>query len=279
MEQPKGGSGMKKFLIGCGILTLLVILVVCSVGGYFTFKTVKWGQEIAENIEAAQEGYDQLEEAHPFVKPEGEITMEADRLAAYFEVREALSTKLEEQSFVAKINNAESGTKPDMGVMDWINFGTYIAGGVHKDAVSVLEANDMPRSEYIYYTRGVLMTLAEGARTNEEFEAALLDLDNALNKFSEFSQGMQGGSGGQMGTADDMRGFIGQISGRDTISEENIEMLQPYIAELKESNPTTVFFDIIIYSFAQQTANAKRQKAEANAGDEVSLDELPAETE
>lgn len=147
---------MKKFLIGCGVLTGLAVLVLAGA----SFFAVRWFKENAADLQRVEELENTMVErfGNPvdFVPPVDGV-YEADRVRLYVDLREdlqGLSAPLRERVDAELRGEGE----PTEGIGGWFraikkgtsyfqDFFAYLA-----DADSVLLENDMGRGEYVHLT-------------------------------------------------------------------------------------------------------------------------------
>ncbi|MCC5874671.1 MAG: hypothetical protein JJU11_00495 [Candidatus Sumerlaeia bacterium] len=161
---------MKKILIGCGCLTVL-ILTVC-IGGfvYFGIQTTRF----IGDIEAAFDGLKQLEEDYPFTEPDPP-RLTNDLLDRYFAARSGLITAVEDHPTYSKFLTREGVDA--MGPMEAVR---AVMGGpvfVAETMTTNLSAQEMSPSEYIWITQTVGATIIQGSETrNDPTMTSILDV-------------------------------------------------------------------------------------------------------
>lgn len=152
---------MKKILIGCGCLTVL-ILTVC-IGGfvYFGIQTSRF----IGDIEAAFDGLKQLEEDHPFTEPDPPRLTE-DALARYFTARTGLISTVEDHPTYSKFLSREAveGMGPMEAVRAVMGAPTFVASTMTEN----LAAQEMSPSEYAWITQTIGATIVQGAEIRND---------------------------------------------------------------------------------------------------------------
>lgn len=147
---------MKKFLIGCGVLTGLAVILLAGTSIF----AVRWFKENAPDLERLEQLENEMVERHgnpvEFTPPiDGDYS--ADRVRLYARIRQdlyTLSTPLREQ-IAAEIRGDGESTG---GIRGWIKGIRKGAGYVQDsfaylaDADSVLLFHDMGRGEYVHFT-------------------------------------------------------------------------------------------------------------------------------
>ena len=102
---------MKKVLIGCGIVALIGIVIVCGAGIFLWSKAKNIGEAMQQVVEAIDAGVSETDTLFPFDLPEplagGEAGLDAERFGLMLEVRKAASEKIRESSLYAIIQESE----------------------------------------------------------------------------------------------------------------------------------------------------------------------------
>jgi hypothetical protein len=102
---------MGKWLVGCSVV-FLVVLVLLVLIGFFLFREM---QEIGESVADAGSQLEKLDERYPFERPEGGL-LEADRFARFLEARRLVAEEaqvfldeMSEGSWIRKISTGFRG--------------------------------------------------------------------------------------------------------------------------------------------------------------------------
>ena len=167
---------MKKFLIGCGVLTGVAVLLI-AVGSFFA---VRWVKENAPDLERL-ENYEQqmLEEfgqAREFVPPLDGV-YDAERIRLYARLRQGIfddSAELRGR-IDAEIADTSEGASGIRGFFSNVKKGaTYVRSSFEyiADADSILLDAGMGRGEYVHYT-GLLLRGGIGVDLTEFMDVDL----------------------------------------------------------------------------------------------------------
>lgn len=139
---------MKKILIGCGVLVLLVLV------GFGVMAWMLKDEFMAMTTEMAQQAQrmTSLEETAPFTEPSSPDEFDGDRFLASLSARETLLGNLESIG-----QNFEELENQDLGFMETMKkgmaAGVEASTGVYAGIAEGLETADMGPSEFIYHTK------------------------------------------------------------------------------------------------------------------------------
>lgn len=162
---------MKKFLIGCGVLFLIVVVCVVGCVTYAGVKMHRFGKA----IQSAQVELEQVERDFPFAEPAPGTAMDADRFDDYLAVRrQAIDRVMEVKLLAAMVQSADTNQPPDVGLGDV--FG--MLGEIPKLMSSfarILRTQEMSAAEYAWHTRETFKAIGAGERTGDEEFSALWD--------------------------------------------------------------------------------------------------------
>ena len=154
---------MKKVLIGCGIATLVIILVL----GFIGYNIYRITKDIGGKISEVGDHFESLEEKYPFTETENGL-VRSDRFRIWIETREGLSENTE-----SLINIFEDFSIKNLGKLKDQSF-EYIY-----TFADILEQNMMSPREYIWISRQVVGVLHSGdARANPEMQDILKAFDD-----------------------------------------------------------------------------------------------------
>ncbi|MBI5153800.1 hypothetical protein HZA57_01060, partial [Candidatus Poribacteria bacterium] len=154
---------MKKFLIGCGVLVLLCVIVLVGCIAFATIKIKNYGKA----IESSAAEIEKVRKEFPFTKPEsGE--MDPVRFAAYIDVRKnAVGHVLEDPTiaeFVAAAQENRAANVTGMQILKQIGkVPEYI-----RFFADTLRKNQMSPEEYGHYARQTLTALRQIANEGDD---------------------------------------------------------------------------------------------------------------
>mgnify|MGYP005848226167 CR=1 FL=1 len=147
---------MKKVLIGCGIISLIVILAVVGCSAYACHKF----NQFTTNIEAAGAQIEALDKEFPFEPPAGGV-VSAHRFSQYMEARDGILGSVMGVSIVSELVAAsEQNREPNVGMGDVLG----IFGAIPKvmgDSAAALRSSQMSPKEFIFHSMVVLQWAKE----------------------------------------------------------------------------------------------------------------------
>ncbi len=160
---------MKKVLIGCGIMLLLMVVAVVGIGIFGVRKISQYGDSLAQ----AQESLTALEQDFAFDIPAEDVSMDPDRFHSYLATRQALVDRTRQVRLVDLLTTAEEGQQPPaISVGDVFN----LVGEIPKlmqSYADTLRAAEMSPEEYAWYAMETLKAVRGAAeRGDPEYAAA-----------------------------------------------------------------------------------------------------------
>ncbi len=149
---------MKKVLIGCGIMVLLMVIAVVGIGIFGVRKIGQFGK----SMEQAQISLMTLDQDFAFDIPTGGDGLDADRFQEYLAARRALIERTSQVRLVAKLIALEEGQQPDVGAGDILNMVGEIPKLMQAYA-DTLRAAEMSTEEYAWYAIETLKAIRGAA--------------------------------------------------------------------------------------------------------------------
>lgn len=231
---------MKKLLIGCGIVLLLVVIAVIGVGiwGYMVVSDFVGGWS---NATAAVE---QLDADFPFTAP-ADDSLDANRLEAYFAFRREFYDYLSADPTVSKMLSDDPQVQQSIGPGELISFGTAgIPTHIEKMA-ELLRAREMSPREAGWQMRTMVGTITRAAREGDQRMQTLLeDLNVTLDQFNSAIDEANNSE------AQQARVDLEQIAAEaedipQAELQENVELIAERRDELT-AEPKQLFIDFII---------------------------------
>lgn len=162
---------MRKLLIGCGALALLLFCLVVGVGIFITVKVKGYTDSLAQ----VKTAYQATNQAYPFTPPDPP-EMDEGRFKKYLAVRAALATTLEGE--IDAIHQMEDAMKSDKGFKPGTFFSTMkTMAGLPKRLgtahIAALEEQGMSVDEYVWHSKIVVGTIVKAGKEGEEVAATL----------------------------------------------------------------------------------------------------------
>lgn len=248
-------SSKKKWLIGCGIFVLLVILSVVGVIGFATYKLASFGNALKSGVARVE----QTNTSHPFKRPAGDV-LDPERMKAYLAVRESIAATIMAHPVLKKIQANDPKNPPGAlelvsAVMDFMKNGIY-------EYAAQLDKNNMSLNEYRYYSMMTYLTVMDGADAGDP------DLSPIAMKWDRETQAMNA----EMAKNPNMRGIsIDPDSVKDSLNgvaeplpAENRATVAAYKDTL-EKNSFATFLEVIGGMMIDaKTAEMKRQGSPVN---------------
>lgn len=218
---------MKKFLIGCGVVFLVLTVLIVGAGLFVGIKVKNYVAKTEQSVKAMES----LNKAYPFTPPPS-ATLTTGQLDKYFAIRSEAWQIVSEDAGVAEIVNlikaananqgGQGGTKGSMGDM----VKAFETGRrLLEEVTKILERNQMSPSEYQWITTQIYGTIAEGKKLNLELSSNAYDeIQAAVDKAMPANQP-------NTSTFEELmrEGLRGYVAG-DTPANE--EVLRPYFEKL-----------------------------------------------
>ena len=175
---------MQKFLIGCGIVFLLVVLVC----GFFAWKFVKMGIAFVEDLKVAAERVEAIDHKFPFTPQEGQL-IEAARFDQWIDVHRSFDTHL--QSFIATMEGMEEEGKVFGAIEEVMAQTVNLVTGM----ADILEISGMSFNEFEWIEGQVVAAIeSEAIEKHETLVEALNAYKEALAKTAEARRKMKSGA-------------------------------------------------------------------------------------
>ncbi|MBI1292931.1 hypothetical protein GC173_17100 [bacterium] len=229
---------MKKVLIGCGIVFLLMVLV-CSgvtIWGYLTV------QSVGKNYQAAITRVDGVSKKLPYTpSPDGKLTEE--QLERYFAMRDFITNDLKSAPLVAKIVEAQDKkTQPNIGMAEILSFAAKYPPELMNRTADEMEKRQMGPQEYYHTGRLIYATIEQGKATGTEVMTEIYDkMETAVDQInSELSK-----SGQNQDARVDFIRTMSDLNVEGELPVSNFETLSGYKDRILEF-PQYTFFEFLI---------------------------------
>lgn len=173
---------MKKWLIGCGI-TLFILIALCAGGVFFAaYKT----SQVFSGFEKSAASVQVLNSKYPFAEPK-DGAVDVDRLATYFEIREAVSTKLyANEAFVAMTQAFEGKQPKNVGFGDMMGLVFNFSREMIEFFAKQLEQHKMSPEEYMFLAEGSYSVISAGnAKEHADMAEVYKDLSDATDAMNQ----------------------------------------------------------------------------------------------
>jgi len=226
---------MKKILIGCGIVSLVLFLGLVALG-VFGFVQAK---RVFGNWENSRAQLETLETKHPYTPPADE-TFKEERLADYFEVRDALLAHAQANPTVSKLLNTPPGQAPNVGAVEMLGLVTGFVPDMLNKLTAELDQRQMSFSEFKDNSERIYATIRAGYENNDGGMKTIYEsLDNAIAQFNlHLANNNQGTNQLNFNQA------TSDALSRHEIPEINYEMLNEYRLKLTE-DPLMTFIELM----------------------------------
>ena len=177
---------MKKLLIGCAVVVLLLVTLLVGSAVYVYLKV----NRVKKDLEETKLAMVELNKQHPFTVPKEE-DVEAARLNDFFAIRGRLMEMLLADPVVTKLFGEK---KPRLGLMDAMHLGVNLPRALAKEFTGQLDAKKMSPDEYSYLVRFVYTTIHEGKMEGDpEMSRIYTEIDETLTQFNmQMSQAAKG---------------------------------------------------------------------------------------
>ncbi len=277
---------MKKFLIGCGVVFLVLIVLTVGVSLFIGIKVKGYVDKTGQSVKAMET----LNTAYPFT-PAPSATLTTAQLEKYFAIRSDAWAVISKDAGVAEIiklmkaaSQNQQGKQANQGSMGDMIKAFETGRRLLDEMTKILEQHQMSPKEYQWITSQIYGTLAEGKKLNLELSTNAYDeiqkaVDTAMPanqpNTSTFEELMREG----------LRGFVAG----DTPANE--EALRPYFDKLIEQRMHGI--ELILLTFKvdqtgrQGTVNFKIDGADNTSfqmnmdtpEDEAAAEEVTTEAE
>lgn len=188
---------MKKFLIGCCVVAVLLFVIASGVVIYTAVKLNRFVKNLNQNVESVVT----LEKDFPFAAPEsGE--MDPARFNKYLAIRQAISARAMEIEFLREnVAAIEEDRESQVDAGDIFGLFASLPGLVEVVSTRMREAQMSP-SEYAFFSRSSARAIAWlGGEGDEEFKDLIQRLDGVKLSMQATAQPI-GSPGGTQATFD-----------------------------------------------------------------------------
>jgi len=257
---------MKKVLIGCGIVTLvsLILFVGCTI--FLTMKVKGWGEEVGKSFEALQT----LDQDFSFTAPEGNV-LEEERLDTFMEMRGGIVDQFLSDPLVKEIMTAKSAnTQPDLSMGDFIGF----AGRLPKmiDSVGeILRQHEMSPEEYAYYAHALAHSVAVAAETDAELGKVMDIVKEMVNQSQAQLKANQSGQNLQLDLRDEFEKLYDL-----PVPAQNLALMEKHREEIIKA-PFMLGIELIMADFYEAARAAGPRSNVVDYAEEVEKAEADAE--
>ena len=172
---------MKKWLIGCGI-SLFILIVLCAGGVFFGVYKVN---KVAQGFQQSTAQVAALNTKYPFKQP-SDGSVDPERLKAYFELREAVATKLYANNAFDAMTKVFSGkSSQNVGFGEMMRLFFSFSREMIEYFGAQLDAKKMSPEEYIYLSEASYAVIAQGnANDQVDMKAVYTELKTATDRLS-----------------------------------------------------------------------------------------------
>ncbi|MCB2155275.1 hypothetical protein KQI84_10330 [bacterium] len=155
---------MKKFLIGCGVLALLLIVLAVGLAVFVGVKI----KGMANAYEQAANEIHQVQEDYPFDAPE-DRSMDPDRFEAYLIVRDKTVDRFLQIPAIGEIvAAAQEKRKADLSFGDVVSLAMTKLPPAMSDVALIMREQEMSPIEFNYYSETTLLTIKYAADNGNE---------------------------------------------------------------------------------------------------------------
>lgn len=220
---------MKKFLIGCGVVFLVLIVLTVGVSLFIGIKVKGYVDKTGQSVKAMET----LNTSYPFTPPPS-ATLTTAQLEKYFAIRGdawALISKDAGVTEIMKLMKAASqnqqGQQANQGSMGDMIKAFETGRRLLDEMTKILEQHQMSPKEYQWITSQIYGTLAEGKKLNLELST------NAYDEIQKAVDAAMPANQPNTSTFEELmrEGLRGFVAG-DTPANE--EALRPYFDKLIE---------------------------------------------
>jgi hypothetical protein len=239
---------MKKVLIGCGIISLIVILAVVGCSAYACHKL----NQFTTGIEAAGAQIEALDQKFPFEAPtDGRVSPE--RFAQYMDAREGILGAVMQVGLVSELVAAsEQNRQPNIGIGDFLGIIGAIPNLMGSLAES-LEASEMSPKEFAFHSTIVLKWAQEAvAAGDSEVSEVWTQFKEALDQVDAQMAANQDPNIRQLRQDPDV--MIAKVEEAPVV-DSNMAIVEGQRARLLE-NRGALIVELLIAIYVQANANA-----------------------
>lgn len=238
---------MKKILIGCGIVALLVTIICCGAGIYGFLLAQRFGQ----SMEAAGQRIEKLEAAYPWAAP-ADLKLTEKRLTEFFAARADVVTVIEKIDLVRKLRETPDGQQPQVGFGTVFSFIGEMPGALEGFATA-MESRQMSPREYFWTMAMIHLTIVQGA---EAKDPAMVEMSKAVSKALDESKQiateLNKQNNPQFSAPESYDEFVQALATENVKSpESNYPLVARYKKELTEDKWLLIFELIITTSMIQ----------------------------
>lgn len=176
---------MKKILIGCGVVSLLLVTLFVGLVIYGFL----WAKNLGDKVVEARAQIVQLDTRYPYTPaPDGKL--DPSRVTAYFEIREAMVNRILQEPIVERVFDAQaSGQQPDIGFWDVLTLAKDVMPAIARDFQRELDDRQMSPREMADIIRNVYTTLLKGKQANDPLMTEIYDnLNMAIDQVNAMAQ-------------------------------------------------------------------------------------------
>jgi hypothetical protein len=164
---------MKKLLIGCGVLAILLFCIVVGTGVWLFFKAKRY----ADELKAIQTSYIATNSAYPFMPPDPAI-LDARRVGDFLIVRAALLDVINAQmGQLDTLKQTASEQRPDSisfrEIKSILTMPLALPKQLGTTHVAALEAKRMSLDEYLWHSKMITGTALAAAREGKQLTDTL----------------------------------------------------------------------------------------------------------
>jgi hypothetical protein len=169
---------MKKILIGCGCLFVLIVTIMIGCFIYVGLKV----KHVADGVQAGVQKIEALDRKYPFQLPDG-VVFDPTRLEQYFNARAAAFDAIGADPTLSKLMDAsKTGKAPSLGLLEMMQFMARVGPESLNAFHDALDVQRMSPTEYAYYAELVYTTIANSKENGEGRLAEIYDKLEAVAK-------------------------------------------------------------------------------------------------
>lgn len=182
---PREGKHMKKILIGCGIVSLLLVTILVGLIIYGAL----WVKNLGTRVAETRAQIVQLDSRYPYT-PAADGRLDPSRVTAYFELREVMVNRILDEPLVKRLVDGQaSGQRPDIGFRDLFTLAKDVMPGIARDFRRELDDRQMSPREMADIVRNVYTTLLKGKQANDPLMTEIYDsLNMAIDQVNAVAQ-------------------------------------------------------------------------------------------
>jgi len=242
---------MKKVLIGCGIVALVLFLIAVGLGIFVVAKL----NSIGNRYQTAVSEVNALDAKYAYTPPADE-SLDEQRLSDYFAVREAVLTKAQSNPTIQKIMNTPQGQDPNIGLGEIVALGTSFGPELISTYAAELDAHQMSPNEYRDTAERIYATVRSGADNGHQDMTEIYESLNRVIEEMNIQLAKSNNSQHQVDFEDKTSDFLAA----HPVPESNYEILAQYKDELTK-DPFVAFLEL--FGLAQIDQHAGVQTGSA----------------